>query len=186
MLLMWSLVMPNEFEDANTRRSTHINPIGEFEGIFVDDTYIDLESKTVEITFIFSHSPSAYISHYDSLTNKIVLELYDTKIGNSIIDHASEYPITKTTIQEMEYDLNDGIDGLEPDIRKIVRVELNTICEFPHEVYLDKFSMIVLKFYWHENMINKSHNIEENYNRNLIIFFLMSIIITPIYLKIFN
>lgn len=141
----------NEFEDANTRRNIDIST-GEFEGLYLEKEQESFDSKKVQIVFIFTKLPSAYIDYYDSTNNFIIFDFYDASIGNSLISNITEYPIKETTVEEFQCDLNEGVEGFEPDIRNIVRVKFKADCLVPYKFEVDDFGFMSLKFDWNKEI----------------------------------
>ncbi|MBF0430115.1 MAG: leucine-rich repeat domain-containing protein [Fibrobacteria bacterium] len=140
--------------DARTRKSTSKIVLGRFEGFFIEEQGEDT-AKDVSINFIFSDEPimgTTLCDYYDSTKKAIVLDFYDNRLGNSTPGTVTEYPITRTEIKELILDLNEGIEGLEPDIRQVVRIIFYTPFNFPYEIGMDEFNTIAFQFKWNRDI----------------------------------
>lgn len=171
LFLCLSTILADVFEDANTRTNTSMALSRKFEGVYVDRIY-GLENKRIELIFIFSSIPTAYIDYYDTLNNVVVLEFYDIKIGESLIDSIVEYPIITTKVEETTYDLNKDVTGFKPDVRDIFRFKIYLEYQHPYTVTLDEFNTIKFSFVWSEKAEDNIRAKAKHFNKIIIITFL--------------
>ena len=167
------------FEDANTRRSTTEMELGEFEGMFIEKKpTLKPKNKDINIFFIFSKTPAVFFDSYNPIKKAIVLEFYDIKIGKSLYDTFSEYPIDSISIKEYSVDLNKEIDGLEPDIRTVTKILFYCPFNIPYSTEIDEFSMINFNFQWNKEIKkliskNKKDKYFKDFNHIIIYGFLL-------------
>jgi hypothetical protein len=179
----------SDYEDAITKRSTTQTKIATFEGIYSDVNYDYIDSKKVNLYFILENVPSAYFEHYDSINNIIIIDFYDVKLGSSIFDTISEYPIIRSEYSESMIDLNLGVDGFEPDIRNVVTIKFFTKYKFEYSFHMDEFYEFNLKFQWNEKDEKNLKNYQAYaFNKIIFILFPISLMLITIYnlQEIFN
>ena len=85
----------------------------------------------------------------------MVLDFYDTYLGSSLMDSLNEEPISDVGFEELHINLNEGIDGFEPDIRDVVRITLNSAYNFEYNLEPDEFEVLTLYFTWSEAIRKK-------------------------------
>ncbi len=147
----------DEYYDAVSKQSNVEATSGRFEGIFLE-TNDETEFKEVKMLFIFSELPyygSTYFSYYDSTKNALILDFYDTYLGASILDSIVEDPITGSKFEELHVNLNEGVEGFEPDMRDLVRVTLYTDYPFEYNLEPDEFDVLTLYFAWSDQIRNR-------------------------------
>jgi hypothetical protein len=98
--------------------------------------------------------PSAYFNYYDPEKKAIIFDFYDTHIGESIIEPIKEAPITNSTVELFQVDLNKDVSGLKPDMRDVARVSLFTPHDFEYDVQED-VGVITMSFKWSDKIKDK-------------------------------
>jgi hypothetical protein len=101
----------------------------------------------IEVIFIFQGQPSTYYHDISVKDNRLTLEFYDAKLGEETPDPVSTPPFKGSQIEESEVDLNKDLEGMEPDIRKMVRVALYYDKGIDYEIS-DDFNVITLSIYY--------------------------------------
>lgn len=140
------------FEDAPTRRGISSVRSGTLEGLYIERTAGETpDAKEVSITFILSKLPSAFFDYYDPEEKAIILDLYDTRVGESELDSLKEFPITSSRIEDTQIDLNKDIAGLKPDFRDVVRVFLYSPYDFRYRIE-EEFGILNLTFPWNKEI----------------------------------
>lgn len=138
----------DDFEDAPTQRSVGRASSGTLEGIVVEVKPGETpDAKNVNVVFLLSKMTSVFFDHYDLEKKQIVLDLYDTKLGESPIDSVIQFPIKGSTVEQTEIDLNKDVEGLRPDLRDVVRITLSSDYNVPYQVE-EEFGVINLRFKW--------------------------------------
>jgi hypothetical protein len=136
------------FEDAPTRRGTASVHSGTLEGLFLEKMEGETpDAKEVTITFVISKLASAFFDHYDKEKKAIIVDLYDTRVGESQLDTINEHPIKGSKVEDTQVDLNKDIAGLRPDLRDVVRIYLYSDFAIPYEIE-EEFGVVNLKFNW--------------------------------------
>lgn len=133
--------------DAPTRTSDQEGANCTIEGVQVLKKTGDQGEKDVSIVFLLTRKPSVYFNYYDPVKKAIVFDFYDTHIGKSLLDTVHEAPITTSTLELSQIDLNKDVAGLKPDFRDVVRVSLYTPYKFDYDVQEDE-GIITMSFKW--------------------------------------
>ena len=134
------------FEDAPTRRGSVQIRSGTLEGLILEKkTGLTPDAKEVSVTIILSKLPSAFFDYYDHDKKAIVLDLYDTRVGESQLDTIAEYPITGSKVENTQIDLNKEVAGLKPDFRDVVRVMFYSKYGLYYDIE-EEFGVLNLKF----------------------------------------
>lgn len=137
-----------EFEDAPTRSGSVKLGSGTLEGVALEVKDGDnKEEKLFNFVFLLTKLTSVFFDHYDPDKKAIVLDLYDTRLGESPIDSIVEFPIKGIKVEQTEVDLNKDVEGMRPDLRDVVRIHLYTDYGFTYEVE-EEFGVINLRFKW--------------------------------------
>lgn len=139
-----------EFDDAKTRRSTVTITSGQIQGIFTERLRSSGDGP-LNLVFLFSQEPVyglTYFTYYDSLEKAIVIDFFDTRIGESLLDPVKEFPIRGSSIEHLRIDMNKNIEGLHPDWRDMVRIRLYCDYAVPVKLYQDDFNMVNLLVEW--------------------------------------
>jgi len=89
----------------------------------------------VSIAFSFSGKPSAFFYNYDAQKKAVVFDFYDTHVGTAtaMLDTLAVPPITRTTLDSLQIDLNKDTKGMDPDIRDVARVSMFTPYDLEYE-----------------------------------------------------
>ncbi len=146
------------YTDAPTRKSNIDRQSGQFEGIFVEKKGTP-EDQQINILFLFSNEPyygTTFFDYYDTTEQAVILDFYDFHLGASIIDSLSEAPIQGTHIEQLQVDLNKGVQGMRPDIREVVRIRFFSEYNFPYKMEIDEFNMLTMSYRWNEEIKKKS------------------------------
>ncbi|MFH1761089.1 MAG: hypothetical protein ABIA63_08305 [bacterium] len=101
----------------------------------------------IVLSFIFQGQPGTYYSDINLDAHKLVLEFYDTKFGDQVPEPIIAGPFTGSVIEEDEVDLNKDLEGMEPDIKKLIRVSLFFEKEIDYEIS-DDFNVISLEIFY--------------------------------------
>lgn len=133
--------------DAPTRTAEQKNVICTLEGVQVIKKTNDKGTKDVSLGFLLTEKPSVYFNYYDPKKKALVFDFYDTRIGESILDTIREAPIIGSNVEALRIDLNKDVEGLQPDIRDVVRVSLYSQYDFEYDVQED-VGVITLSFKW--------------------------------------
>jgi hypothetical protein len=182
ILFITFLLFGNDYEDAITRRTGQEYQLGIFEGFYVDTKYKYIDSKTVEIYFILENLPSAYFESYDSINNILTIEFYDVMLGESQINSIYEYPILKTECSDGSVDLNEGVVGFAPDVRKMTKLKFFFKYKIDYTFTMDEYYLFHLKFKWDKQNEKKLENtIASKFNEFILIFFAIGLITASIY-----
>jgi hypothetical protein len=107
----------------------------------------DKRGEKMEIFFIFQGQPSTYYHEINAAEHKFTLEFWDSKFGEEVPEPITIPPFTGSQIEEDSIDLNKDLEGMEPDIKKIVRVSLYFEDEIDYEI-TDDFNVITLTIYY--------------------------------------
>ncbi len=150
----------SSFVDAPTRRVTVNLNSGALEGLIVESTPGEKsDEKEVVITFIFTKLPSVFFDNYEPDEKAIILDFYDTRIGESPLDTVLEHPIFSSQVENTQIDLNKDVAGLRPDMRDIVRIKLFTNFPMTKDYNVEeKFGVINLTFKWSKKIENRYRN----------------------------
>jgi len=128
---------------------------GTLEGVVVEIKEGETpDEKNVNIVFLLSKMTSVFFDQYDAEKKAIVLDLYDTKLGESPIDSVIQFPIKTSHIEQTEIDLNKEVEGLRPDLRDVVRIALFSDYNVPYQVE-EEFGVINLRFKWSRKIQKK-------------------------------
>jgi hypothetical protein len=109
----------------------------------VDDKGVNTNS----VAFTFSGKPSVYFNYYDAQKKAVVFDFYDAHIGKNLLSTVTEAPITGSTVDSTQIDLNKDTKGLQPDIRDVVRVTMFTPYDLEYEVQ-DNSTVVTMNFKW--------------------------------------
>ncbi|OGJ85674.1 MAG: hypothetical protein A2268_16875 [Candidatus Raymondbacteria bacterium RifOxyA12_full_50_37] len=105
------------------------------------------QEHQTDIAFIFMSQPSAY--YHQRKENTIIIEFYDAMLGEDPLSPIAVPPFASSKVSNEKVDVNAGIEGLQADLKDIVRVELT----FDEGVELDltlnqDFNVITLATVW--------------------------------------
>ena len=104
-------------------------------------------AKDVSITFLFSGKPSNFFNYYDAQKKAIIFDFYDTHKGKAVLDTLHESPITHSSLDSLQIDLNKDAKGMAPDIRDVARVSLFTAYNVDYEVQ-EAAGSVTLNYKW--------------------------------------
>jgi hypothetical protein len=105
------------------------------------------EEKLTDISFIFIDQPSAYYHHRKE--NLLTIEFYDAVLGEEELPAIDQPPFTSCKILQDKVDVNKDIEGLAPDLKDVVRIELTIEEGIEMDLTLtDDFNVISLSTVW--------------------------------------
>ncbi len=88
-----------------------------------------------------------FFNYYDSQKKAVVFDFYDTHVGRAVLDTIREAPITRSTLDSLQIDLNKDAKGMDPDIRDVARVSLFTPYDLEYEARQTD-GAVTLNFKW--------------------------------------
>jgi hypothetical protein len=105
-------------------------------------------AKDVSIAFQFTGGkPSVFFNYYDASKKAVVFDFYDAHRSKDAVDTVKEAPITHSSMDSVQIDLNKDAKGIEPDIRDVVRVTLFTQYDLAYETQ-ENGGLITMNFKW--------------------------------------
>ena len=119
-----------QYEDLSnlpgSKASEKVAPVCALQGIQVMKKEGLKGAKEVSIAFRFASKPSVFFNYYDAQKKAVVFDFYDAHLGKLAVSSVQESPITRSTVDSVQIDLNKDAKGIEPDIRDVVRISLYT------------------------------------------------------------
>lgn len=104
-------------------------------------------TKDVSISFLLKGKPSSFFNYYDAQKKAVVFDFYDTRRGKAALDTVHESPITRSSFDSLQIDLNKDAKGMAPDIRDVARVSFYTPYNLDYEVQ-EAPGSITLTYKW--------------------------------------
>lgn len=105
------------------------------------------DEKAVFITFQFNRKPSNYFHYYMNDPTRLVFDFNDTKLGDDAIVLVPEQPYLTCNVEGMKVDINRDVEGLEADIRDMVRISMSSDYKIHYSVRDERFS-VILNYHW--------------------------------------
>jgi hypothetical protein len=105
------------------------------------------EEKLTDISFIFIERPSAY--YHQRKDNLVIIEFFDAVLGEEELPAINQSPFANCKVCQEKVDVNREIEGLAPDFKDVVRVELAIEKGVNIDLTLtDDFNVISLSTTW--------------------------------------
>ena len=118
---------PTELDLAQEPQINHLeNPRGYLNGLLMEKLE-RRDSSFLKLLFIFSekgNSEITFFKHFNPDKNSLTIDIYDTELGSNIAETLKRATFLQSTIKEIEVDLNQDIAGMQPDMRKVIRITL--------------------------------------------------------------
>ena len=139
-----------QYEDLSNvagSASSKASPVCAIQGIKVAKKDGQKGAKDVSISFQFSSKPSVFFNYYDAQKKAVVFDFYDAHLRKAVVPSIAENPITRSTVDSVQVDLNKDTKGMDADIRDVVRVSLFTPYDFEYDAQ-SSGSVVSMNFKW--------------------------------------
>jgi hypothetical protein len=124
--------------------------------------------------FIFRDKPTSYFYEANLKEKKIVFEFNDTEMGASPIPSAKEPPIEGFRIEQTRINVNEEIQGLNPEWHDVVRVSF-FMEAIPHIIVKDEYSIISFSFKWSTDPDKIKAYAQENKTGKVVLFSMLGL-----------
>ncbi|MBL8029145.1 MAG: hypothetical protein JNL74_22175 [Fibrobacteres bacterium] len=105
--------------------------------------------KSTSISFVFNGKPKKYFYNINKAERKLTIEFYESKKADGASLYLTGAPVVSTVINNEKFNVNEGIEGLLPDRRDLIRcvLELDKDVYFEENVH-DDFNVVTVKLKW--------------------------------------
>jgi hypothetical protein len=154
----------------------------EFVGIQINEINLPTEKiKKTDISFIFNGKPKNYFYNLNEAERELNIDIFDAIKGEDRLPEIGSAPFKTSRIEYLKIDQNRDIEGLEPDIRDVVRI----VIKLEDDVFVDcgvtdDYNVVTLKTRWSLEPIRSVQNKPKYNNWKIITGVILGTAITAV------